>query len=76
MYKKVSGSAIIFLVLSGYTNASFQFDRDDSKSQLRYVFTLNGKEISWKSSKHDMNVDSTIVAKYIQFSRQLRNWFG
>ena len=30
------------LIDSGYTDANFQSDRDDSKSQSRYVFTLNG----------------------------------
>ena len=29
------------LHVKGYTNASFQFNRDDSKSQSGYVFTLN-----------------------------------
>jgi hypothetical protein len=35
----------------GYTNASFQTDQDDSKSQSGYVFTINGGAASWKSSK-------------------------
>src|SRR5688572_12585951 len=30
------------LVVTGYTDASFQTDRDDSKSQSEFVFTLNG----------------------------------
>jgi hypothetical protein len=30
------------LVANGYTNASFQTGKDDSKSQSRYVFSLNG----------------------------------
>ena len=51
------------LIVGGYTDASFQSDRDDSKSQLGYVFTLNGGTISWKSSK--MTMDSTIESKFI-----------
>ena len=39
------------LHVKGYTNASFQYDRDDCKFQLGYVFTLNGGAVSWKSSK-------------------------
>ena len=39
------------LIISGYTDANFQSDRDDSKSQSSYVFILNGGAISWKSSK-------------------------
>ena len=39
------------LVVTGYTDASFQTDKDDSKSQSGYVFTINGGAVSWKSSK-------------------------
>ena len=39
------------LVVTGYTDASFQTDKDDSKSQSGYVFTINGGVVSWKSSK-------------------------
>ncbi|KAD4385631.1 hypothetical protein E3N88_25800 [Mikania micrantha] len=34
-----------------YTDASFQTDRDDSRSQSGYVFTLNGGAVTWRSSK-------------------------
>ena len=30
------------LVVMGYTDTSFQTDKDDSKSQSGYVFTING----------------------------------
>ena len=39
------------LVVMGYTDASFQTDKDDSKSQSGYVFIINGGAVSWKSSK-------------------------
>ena len=39
------------LHVKGYMDSSFQYDRDDSKSQSSYVFTLNGGAVSWKSSK-------------------------
>ena len=39
------------LVVTCYTDASFQTDKDDSKSQSGYVFTMNGGAVSWKSSK-------------------------
>jgi hypothetical protein len=29
-------------VVTGYTDASFQTDKDDSKSQSGFVFTING----------------------------------
>jgi hypothetical protein len=41
------------LTVMGYTDASFQTDKDDSKSQSGFVFTLNGDAISWKSSKQE-----------------------
>ena len=53
------------LIVKGYTDASFQTDQDDSKSQPGYVFCLNGGAVSWKSSKQEMVVDSTIEAEYI-----------
>ena len=34
------------LIVEGYSDASFQSDRDDSKSQSGYVFTLNGGGVS------------------------------
>ena len=42
-----------------YTDASFQSDIDDSKSQSGYIFTLNGKAVNWKSSTHEKTTDST-----------------
>ncbi|KAJ9562957.1 hypothetical protein OSB04_008117 [Centaurea solstitialis] len=54
--------------VTGYSDASFQTDRDDFKSQSGYVFTLNGGAISWKSSKQDTIADSTTEAEYIAAS--------
>ena len=56
------------LHVKGYTNASFQYDSDDSKSQSGYVFTLNGGAVSWESSKQEMTTDSTTNAEYIAAS--------
>ena len=39
------------LQVCGFTDASFQSDKDDCKSQSCYIFTLNGGAVSWKSSK-------------------------
>ena len=52
-------------ISSGYTDTSFQSDRDDSKSQSSYMFTMNGGGVSWKSSKQETTVDSTTESKYI-----------
>ena len=43
----------------GYTDASLQTDRDDSRLQLGWVFLLNGGAITRKRSKQDMVADST-----------------
>ena len=56
------------LIVEGYSDASFQSDRDDSKSQSGYVFTLNDRAVSWKSSKQETNADSTTELEYIAAS--------
>ena len=56
------------LVVNGYTNASFQYDKDDFRSQSGYVFCLNGGAVSWKSSKQSIVDDSTTKAEYIAAS--------
>jgi hypothetical protein len=56
------------LVVTGYTDSSFQTDQDDSKSQSGYVFTINGGAVSRKSSKQNTMADSTTEAEYIAAS--------
>jgi hypothetical protein len=53
------------LIVNGYTDASIQTCIDDSSSQSRYVFCLNGGAVIWKSSKQEMITDSTIEDEYI-----------
>ena len=52
----------------GYTDASFQTDIDDFRSQSGFVFTLNGGVVSWKSSKQSTIADSTKEVEYIAAS--------
>ncbi|KAL0307499.1 UNVERIFIED_CONTAM: Retrovirus-related Pol polyprotein from transposon TNT 1-94 [Sesamum angustifolium] len=56
------------LILEGFSDASFQSDDDDAKSQSGFVFKLNGGVVAWKSSKQDTTVDSTMEAEYIAAS--------
>jgi hypothetical protein len=56
------------LVVLGYTDASFQTDVNNSKSQSGFVFYLNGGEVSWKSSKQDTVADSMMEVEYIATS--------
>ncbi|KAL4302153.1 hypothetical protein GQ457_10G012010 [Hibiscus cannabinus] len=53
------------LRIKGYTDASFQTDKDDSRSQSSSVFCLNGGAVSWKSSKQDTVADCTTEVEYI-----------
>ncbi|KAK1413623.1 hypothetical protein QVD17_35399 [Tagetes erecta] len=53
------------LTVRCYTDASFQTDRDNSRSQLWFMFTLNGEAVSWKSSKQSVVADSTTESEYI-----------
>ncbi|KAK8715744.1 hypothetical protein V6N13_043070 [Hibiscus sabdariffa] len=55
--------------IKGYTDASFQTDKDDSRSQSGFVFRLNVGVVSWKSSKQDIVADSTTEAEYIAASK-------
>ena len=56
------------LIINGYVDASFDTDPNDSKSQTRYVFTLNGGAVSWCSSKQSVVVGSTCEVEYIAAS--------
>ena len=56
------------LKVNGYTDASFQTDKDDYKFQSGYIFLLNGGAIIWKSSKQSTIADSTTEAEYIAAS--------
>ncbi|KAL0294920.1 UNVERIFIED_CONTAM: Retrovirus-related Pol polyprotein from transposon TNT 1-94, partial [Sesamum radiatum] len=51
------------LILEGYSDASFQSDDDDAKSQSGFVFELNGGVVAWKSSKQDTTADSTTIVE-------------
>lgn len=56
------------LRVTGYSDASFQTDKDDCRSQSGFVFLLNGGAISWRSSKQDTVADSTTESEYIAAS--------
>ena len=56
------------LTVQCYTDASFQTDIDDSKSQSGYVFMLNGGAVSWRSSKQEVVAQSTTESEYVAAS--------
>ncbi|KAL0329420.1 UNVERIFIED_CONTAM: Retrovirus-related Pol polyprotein from transposon TNT 1-94 [Sesamum radiatum] len=53
------------LILEGFSDASFQSDDDDAKSQSGFVFKLNGGVVAWKRSKQDIIADTTTEGEYI-----------
>ncbi|KAL0396325.1 UNVERIFIED_CONTAM: Secreted RxLR effector protein [Sesamum calycinum] len=62
--------------IEGYSNASFQLDDDDAKSQSGFVFKLNGGVVAWKSSKQDTTVHSTTKAEYRAASEEAKEAVG
>nr|GEV54021.1 hypothetical protein [Tanacetum cinerariifolium] len=52
-----------------YCDAGFKTDRDDTKSQIGYVFILNGGTVDWKSSKQSTTAMSTMATEYIAASK-------
>ncbi|KAL0438894.1 UNVERIFIED_CONTAM: Retrovirus-related Pol polyprotein from transposon TNT 1-94 [Sesamum latifolium] len=55
------------LILEGYSDASFQSDDDDAKSQSG-LFKLNVGVVAEKSSKQATTMDSTTEVEYIAAS--------
>ncbi|GJV09131.1 retrotransposon protein, putative, ty1-copia subclass [Tanacetum coccineum] len=53
------------LKVSCYADASFQTDKDDTKSHMGYVFVLNGGAVDWKSAKQRTTAMSSTEAEYI-----------
>ena len=56
------------LVVNGYTDASWNTDPDDSKSQSRYILTLNGAAVSWRSAKQSVVARSSTESEYMAAS--------
>ena len=56
------------LDVTGFCDASFQSDKDDTKSQTGYVFMINGGAVDWKSKKQSTIAMSSIEAEYIAAS--------
>ncbi|KAL0421139.1 UNVERIFIED_CONTAM: Retrovirus-related Pol polyprotein from transposon TNT 1-94 [Sesamum latifolium] len=60
------------LVLEGYSDASFQSDVDDAKSQSDFVFKLISGVVAWKSSKQDTTTDSATEAEHVAASESAK----
>ena len=53
------------LIVTGYSDASIQTDKDDSRSQSGFVFCIKEGAVCWKSSKQSTVAESTTEAAYI-----------
>ncbi|GJT38372.1 putative RNA-directed DNA polymerase [Tanacetum coccineum] len=53
------------LRVTGYYDAGWQTDKDDSRSQSGWIFLLNGGAVTWKTLKQDTVADSTCESEYI-----------
>ena len=52
----------------GYTDSDFQLDADLRKSTSRYVLTLGGVVVNWRSIKQSCIADSTMEVEYVTTS--------
>ncbi|GKC12810.1 retrotransposon protein, putative, ty1-copia subclass [Tanacetum coccineum] len=69
MFLVYGGNPEAELRVDYYCDAGFETDRDDTKSQTRYVFIFNGGVVDWKSSKQSTIAMSAIEAEYIAASK-------
>nr|GEY56372.1 hypothetical protein [Tanacetum cinerariifolium] len=56
------------LQVNCYYDAGFETDRDDMKSQTRYIFVLNGGAVEWKRFKQSTTAQHVTEAEYIAAS--------
>nr|GFB02301.1 hypothetical protein [Tanacetum cinerariifolium] len=65
MFRVYGGNSDAELQVKCYCDAGFETDRDDTKSQIGYVFTLNRGAVLWKSSKQSTTAQHVAEAEYI-----------
>ncbi|KAK4404307.1 hypothetical protein Sango_0799300 [Sesamum angolense] len=59
-----ASAIVVESYMESFSDASFQSDDDDVKSQSRFLFKLNGGVVAWKSSKQDTTANSTTEVDY------------
>ncbi|GKC46038.1 hypothetical protein Tco_1063760, partial [Tanacetum coccineum] len=65
MFLVYGGDSTTELGVTCYTDASWETDRDDLRSQTGFVFVMNGGAVDWKSSKQSTTAMSSMEAEYI-----------
>jgi hypothetical protein len=68
MFLVYGGEPAAELDVTGFCDASFQSNKDDSKYQTGYVFVINGGAVDWKSKKQSTIAMSATEAEYIAAS--------
>ncbi|GKC95492.1 retrotransposon protein, putative, ty1-copia subclass [Tanacetum coccineum] len=65
MFLVYGGKPDTELNVTGFCDASWQCDKDDTKSQTGYVFVVNGGAVDWKSKKQTTIAMSATQAEYM-----------
>ncbi|GJS53699.1 hypothetical protein Tco_0627061 [Tanacetum coccineum] len=65
MFLIYGGDSTTELGVTCYTDASWETDRDDLRSQMGFVFMMNGGAVNWKVSKQSTTAMSSMEAEYI-----------
>ncbi|GJT49538.1 retrotransposon protein, putative, ty1-copia subclass [Tanacetum coccineum] len=68
MFLVYGGKPDTELNVTGFCDASWQSDKDDTKSQTGYVFVVNGGAVDWKSKKQTTIAMSATQAEYMAAS--------
>ena len=61
--------------LMGFYDSNYAGDTDNRRSQTRYVFTMFGSAISWKSSQRHVVAFSTTEAEYLALAAAIKESF-
>nr|GEV32308.1 hypothetical protein [Tanacetum cinerariifolium] len=82
MFLVYGGKPDTELDVTSFCDASWQCDKDDTKSQTGYVFVVNGGEADWKSKKQTIIAMHSAQAEYVAASEAameavwIRKFFG
>ncbi|GJV98336.1 retrotransposon protein, putative, ty1-copia subclass [Tanacetum coccineum] len=68
MFLVYGGDSTTELSVTCYIDAGWETDRDDLRSQTRFVFVMIGGTVDWKSSKQSTTAMSSLEAEYIAAS--------
>ncbi|GJV72055.1 retrotransposon protein, putative, ty1-copia subclass [Tanacetum coccineum] len=76
MFLVYGGNPDTELDVTGFCDASWQCDKDDTKSQTGYVFVVNGGAVDWKSKKQTTIAMHATQSEYMAASEAAIGAFG